>query len=125
MTDPGGGDRCFRCTVKTVSPRSPGTHPYRPPVSAGPMASPGLSRPPAASPGVAPGVRCPSPNYFGLVVDPAEDARESTVVPGHNWSPPTSSIRSFATAIPKHLPLDANPEFEAFRRQADLNRAGS
>lgn len=46
-------------------------------------------------------------------------------MPRENWSPPTSSVRSFAAAIPKQLPLDANPEFEAFKRQADANRGRS
>lgn len=32
-------------------------------------------------------------------------------------------MRSFAAAIPQQIPLDANPEFEAFRRQADANRS--
>jgi hypothetical protein len=71
------------------------------------------------SPGAHTGVRTPSPNYFGLVVDPASDPRDSGVGPKDNWSPPTSSIRSFGAVSPKHLPLDANPDFEAFRRQTE------
>jgi tyrosine-protein phosphatase 2/3 len=67
-------------------------------------------------------VRSPSPNYFGLVVEPATDPRDSGAVPREQWSPPTSSVKSFAAAIPKQMPLDANPEFEAFKKQADLNR---
>jgi tyrosine-protein phosphatase 2/3 len=79
--------------------------------------------PPASkmSPVVAADVRTPSPNYFGLAVEPSED-RDSAQAPHNNWSPPTSSVKSFAAAIPKQMPLDANPEFEAFRRQADANR---
>lgn len=65
--------------------------------------------------------RTPSPNYFGLTVDPANDPRDSGIGPKDNWSPPTSSIRSFSGQSPKHLPLDANPEFEAFRRQSEVN----
>lgn len=69
--------------------------------------------------------RTPSPNYFGLVVEPTHDPHDSSRLPRENWSPATSSVRSFAAAIPKQLPLDANPEFEAFKRQADANRGKS
>jgi tyrosine-protein phosphatase 2/3 len=47
------------------------------------------------------------------------------VGPKDNWSPPTSSIRSFNPQSPKHVPLDANPDFEAFRRQTEANNAFS
>ncbi|KAK4239220.1 hypothetical protein C8A03DRAFT_43114 [Achaetomium macrosporum] len=68
--------------------------------------------------------RAPSPNYFGLAVDSATaDPRDSARVPRENWSLPSSSVKSFAAALPKQLPLDANPEFEAFRKQVDANRA--
>ncbi|KAK6824738.1 Tyrosine-protein phosphatase 1 [Apiospora arundinis] len=77
------------------------------------------------SPAVPSDVRSPSPNYFGLNVDPNTDPRDSAVLPRENWSPPTSSVKSFGAAIPKQVPLDANPDFEAFRRQADLNRGGN
>ncbi|KAF2995783.1 hypothetical protein E8E14_003180 [Neopestalotiopsis sp. 37M] len=84
--------------------------------------------PPAASkmsPVVTTEVRAPSsPNYFGLAVEPTED-RDSAQAPHSNWSPPTSSVKSFGAAIPMQMPLDANPEFEAFRRQADANRGQS
>lgn len=43
-------------------------------------------------------------------------------MPRENWSSPTSSVKSFGTALPKQIPIDANPDYEAFRRQADLNR---
>ncbi|KAI1471962.1 uncharacterized protein F4812DRAFT_449768 [Daldinia caldariorum] len=69
-------------------------------------------------------VRPPSPNYFGLNVDHSTaDVVNSSAAPPDHWSPTSSSIKSFGTAIPKQLPLDANPEFEAFRRQVDANRA--
>jgi hypothetical protein len=71
------------------------------------------------SPGAHADVRTPSPNYFGLIVDPASDPRDSGIGPKDNWSPPTSSILSFGAASPKHISLDANPEFEAFRRQTE------
>ena len=66
-------------------------------------------------------VRTPSPNYFGLIVDPTSDPRDSGVVPKDNWSPPTSSILSFGAASPKYIPVDSNPDFEAFRRQTESN----
>lgn len=69
-----------------------------------------------------PDARTPSPNYFGLSVEPAVDPRDSSNLPRDNWSPATSSVKPFATALPNIMPLDANPEFEAFRRQADANR---
>ncbi|KAL8393874.1 hypothetical protein RB595_003578 [Gaeumannomyces hyphopodioides] len=69
--------------------------------------------------------RTPSPNYFGLIVEPSHNPHDSARLPRENWSPATSSVRSFAAAIPKQLPLDANPEFEAFKRQADANRGKS
>ncbi|CCF41666.1 hypothetical protein CH063_11879, partial [Colletotrichum higginsianum] len=43
-------------------------------------------------------------------------------MPRDNWSSPTSSVKSFGTALPKQVPIDANPDYEAFKRQADLNR---
>ena len=67
--------------------------------------------------------RTSSPNYFGLIVDPATDIRDSAAGPKNNWSPPTSSIRSFGAASPMHLPLEANPDFEAFRRQSETSNA--
>ncbi|ORY64149.1 protein-tyrosine phosphatase [Pseudomassariella vexata] len=98
-----------------------------------PMASPRLPHsvgqpyPPSSklSPAFPTDVRSSSPNYFGLNVEPNPDPRDSAKLPQENWSPPTSSIKSFGAAMPKQLPLDANPEFEAFRRQADANRGMS
>ncbi|KAL2205776.1 hypothetical protein CC79DRAFT_1274900 [Sarocladium strictum] len=99
--------------------------------SATPLASPrtphsaAQGQPPAKlSPGRAPEPRASSPNYFGLIVDTPADSRESSGPAHHNWSP-ASSVKSFAAAIPKPVSLDANPEFEAFRKQADLNRGKS
>ncbi|KAI2467688.1 hypothetical protein F4781DRAFT_423206 [Annulohypoxylon bovei var. microspora] len=103
--------RSNRTTTPTVSPRMP--H------------SVGQPLPPSAklSPAVM-DVRSPSPNYFGLNVDHTNgDIRDSAVAPLDHWSPPSSSVKSFGAAIPKQVPLDANPEFEAFRRQVDANRS--
>lgn len=60
----------------------------------------------------------PSPSYFGHVIDTAAD-READAASPTNWSPPTSSIASFGHGSPQHLPIDANPAYEAFRRQAE------
>lgn len=77
------------------------------------------------SPALLTDVRTPSPNYFGLAIEPATDPRDTCGVPRDNWSPPTSSIRSFAAASPMHMPVDSNPEFEAFRRQTQANKGFS
>ena len=99
--------------------------------SSSPVGSPrmphsvGQAYPARLSPGVksvaAQDARTPSPNYFGLTIEPTADARDSPAVPRDNWSP-SSSVKSFGAAIPKQMPLDANPEFEAFKRQIDLNK---
>lgn len=81
----------------------------------------GQNPPPKLSP-LRPEVRPPSPNYFGLVVDSAHDPRDSSGL-GNNWSPTSSSVKSFAAALPKHV--ESNPEFEAFKRQVDINRGKS
>ncbi|KAM5343135.1 hypothetical protein ACJ41O_014101 [Fusarium nematophilum] len=101
------------------------------PKSSTPLASPrmpysvGQNHPPKLSPRVIPDARAPSPNYFGLVVESANERGDSSSgLPKDTWSP-SSSVKSFAAAIPKQVPLDANPEFEAFKRQADLNRGKS
>ncbi|KAL7799907.1 tyrosine phosphatase [Trichoderma ceciliae] len=85
----------------------------------------GQNYPPKLSP-MRPDVRPASPNYFGLVVESTHDPRDSSGL-GNNWSPASSSVKSFAAALPKHITIDSNPnpEFEAFRRQVDLNRGKS
>ncbi|KAK5997758.1 Tyrosine-protein phosphatase 1-like protein [Cladobotryum mycophilum] len=89
-----------------------------------PPYSVGQNYPPKHSPVRPPEMRAPSPNYFGLVVESGHDPRDSSGLGGGNWSP-SSSIKSFAAALPKHVSLESNPEFEAFKRQADLNRGMS
>ncbi|KAK3372971.1 hypothetical protein B0T24DRAFT_248559 [Lasiosphaeria ovina] len=81
-----------------------------------PMVSPSAPRSAAQA------ARPPSPNYFGLAVESGPDPRDSSLLPRENWSSPTSSVKSFAAALPKQTPIDANPDFEAFRRQVDANR---
>jgi tyrosine-protein phosphatase 2/3 len=96
------------------------------------------SRPPKLSPSAAPknllstplgqptgqDGRTPSPNYFGQQSE-SIDAMETAGVSQDRWSPSTSSVKSFGAALPKQVPLDANPDFEAFRKQADVNRGSS
>ncbi|KAI1506123.1 hypothetical protein F5X99DRAFT_124638 [Biscogniauxia marginata] len=102
--------RANRSTTPVASPRMPHSvgQPYPPSVKL----SPGPSD-----------VRSPSPNYFALSLDTHSELRDSAAAPLDIWSPQSSSIKSFGAAIPKTVPLDANPEFEAFKRQADVNRA--
>ncbi|KAJ6439477.1 tyrosine-protein phosphatase non-receptor type 6 [Purpureocillium lavendulum] len=95
-----------------------------------PVASPrgpfsvGQNHPPRLSPSLQQTQRAPSPNYFGLVVESSNDPRESSGL-GNNWSPGSSSVKSFGAALPKPVALDHSHDFEAFKRQADLNRGKS
>ncbi|KAF4456109.1 putative protein-tyrosine-phosphatase [Fusarium austroafricanum] len=105
--------------------------PTKQPKSSTPLASPRMPYsvgqnhpPPKLSPRIISDNRSPSPNYFGLIVESNNERGDSSGLPNENWSP-SSSIKSFGAAIPKQVPLDANPEFEAFRRQADFNRGKS
>ncbi|EDN92000.1 hypothetical protein SS1G_07862 [Sclerotinia sclerotiorum 1980 UF-70] len=66
-------------------------------------------------------VRSPSPNYFGLVVEPSSNPRDSESVPKANWSPTTSSIFSFGDGTPEHIPINTNPAYEAFKKQSESN----
>ncbi|RDW95225.1 hypothetical protein BP5796_00988 [Coleophoma crateriformis] len=95
--------------------------PRVPPASVGQPLPPNMAS--LRTPSAITDVRTPSPNYFGLIVDPASDPRNSGIGPIDNWSTPTSSIQSFGAATPKHLSLDANPDFEAFRKQSESNNA--
>lgn len=106
----------FFTSKPTNTPLSSPRSAYSVGQSYAPKLSPGLHRTAAQD------ARTPSPNYFGLSIEPAADPRDTSLLPKDNWSPPTSSVKSFAAALPKQLPLDANPDFEAFRRQVDANR---
>lgn len=79
-----------------------------PPLVSNPPVSPSEARP-------------PSPNYFGLRLDPVEGHGSSSAV--HNrrakWSSPSSNVRSTAALSPQVIPLDQNPEYESFRRQSE------
>ncbi|KAF6831746.1 protein tyrosine phosphatase [Colletotrichum plurivorum] len=102
--------------AKSPNPMTPAASPRMP-------YSVGQSMPPQKlSPARPSEPRAASPNYFGLVVEQSVDPRDSSVMPRDNWSSPTSSVRSFQAALPKQVPIDANPDYEAFKRQADLNR---
>ncbi|POR34395.1 Tyrosine-protein phosphatase 1 [Tolypocladium paradoxum] len=96
-----------------------------------PLASPraafsvGQNHPPVLSPSRHQDARAPSPNYFGLIVESSTDPRESSGLCLDNWSPASASVKSFAGALPKQVSLEANAEFETFKRQADLNRGKS
>ena len=65
--------------------------------------------------------RSPSPSYFGLSVDASKDFGSDG--PGvharGNWSPPTSNVRSTAAVSPRIIPLNQNPEYDAFRKQTE------
>ncbi|KAI1153249.1 hypothetical protein F4825DRAFT_461224 [Nemania diffusa] len=103
--------RSNRAAPPIVSPRGPHSvsQPFPPNVK--------------VSPNILSEARTPSPNYFGLSLDRHGDLGDSADAPLHNnWSPHTSSVKSFGAALPKQVPLDANPEFEAFRRQVDANK---
>lgn len=97
---------------------TPTTSPHAP-YSVGQNYAPDLS-----SPNRVPYVRAPSPNYFGLVIDGTNESQDSSLPVNHNWSPASSSIKSFTAALPKPISLDGRPELEAFKRQADRNRGG-
>ncbi|RWA13073.1 hypothetical protein EKO27_g2028 [Xylaria grammica] len=104
--------RSNRTSTPTASPRMPHSvgQPYPPSVK--------------VSPNLLSDGRTPSPNYFGLSMDRHGDLGDSSDAAVHNnWSPHSSSVKSFGAAIPKQVPLDANPEFEAFRRQVDAHKA--
>ena len=63
-----------------------------------------------------PNVKSPSPNYFGAQ-DGNSYLNDSSA--RQNWSPPSSAVRSTAAVSPSVVPLDQNPDFEAFRRQSE------
>ncbi|QUC21870.1 uncharacterized protein UV8b_06111 [Ustilaginoidea virens] len=109
------GSRPYRVNKSTTSPATSPRAPH----------SVGQDIPPMLSPPInAENNRAPSPNYFGLVVETGSDPRDSSGLANHNWSP-SSSVKSFAAALPKPVTLDPNAEFEAFKKAADFNRGRS
>ncbi|KIW08357.1 uncharacterized protein PV09_01273 [Verruconis gallopava] len=107
-----------------VTPRSHRStttpHTSRTPYSVGQS----LPNPRCSPQSMPPGARSPSPNYFGLTLDSSKHDPLSSGGGQHarkNWSPPTSNVRSTAAVSPRIIPLDQNPDFEAFRRASDAN----
>ncbi|KAK3724071.1 phosphotyrosine-specific ptp2-like protein [Vermiconidia calcicola] len=81
-------------------------------VSPRPVATP--QNPPASN------MKMPSPNnYFGFQSSDSSFFADSPQHTKTNWSPPSTTVRSIAAASPSVLPLDQNPEFDAFRRQSE------
>lgn len=86
------------------------------------FSAPRLQTPHPSSTATNGAAKSPSPNYFGFqaTTEPVSFLNDS---PHHhakgNWSPPSSAIRSTAAASPSVLPVDQNPEYEAFRRQSE------
>ncbi len=107
--------RASRTLTKSTTPITSPRAPY----------SVGQNHPPRGSPGRRSQARAPSPNYFGLVIDSNAEGADSSAPGKDNWSPAGSSIKSFAAALPKTVPLEPNSEYEAFKRQADRNRGPS
>lgn len=86
----------------------------------------GQAHPPSQSPKYnSGGDRSPSPNYFGLVIEPNNDPHESSGLHKNHWSPSGSSIKSFTAALPNQVSLESNSDFEAFKRQVDRARGAS
>ena len=98
--------------------------PPRTPGSVGHNMTPLLSptAPPNPVPSQSP--RTPSPNYFGFIVDQSNDPPSSN--PGQhtkrNWDFPSSTNRSNPILTPRTVPVEANPEFEAFRKKSESNQ---
>ncbi|KAE9977277.1 hypothetical protein BLS_001533 [Venturia inaequalis] len=114
---PGLNPNTHRTTISTTPHPSSSS---RTPFSVGQSHAPLLRSLNARSPAVQ-DVRTPSPNYFGLAVEPANNSLSSAVGEHArgNWSPPTSNVRSTAAASPRVMPHDQNPEYEAFRKQSE------
>src|ERR1700761_2119981 len=66
-----------------------------------------------------PAAKTPSPNYFGFQGGEDASLTDSPQHAKNNWSPPSSTVRSTAAASPSYVPLDQNPDFDAFRRQSE------
>ncbi|QDS75470.1 hypothetical protein FKW77_004334 [Venturia effusa] len=96
------------------------SNPPRTPFSVGQSHAPLLRSFNPCSPGLQ-DVRTPSPNYFGLAVEGASNSLYSAGAEHArgNWSPPTSNVRSTAAASPRVIPVDQNPDYDAFRQQSE------
>ncbi|KAK6418649.1 hypothetical protein LTR81_008110 [Elasticomyces elasticus] len=69
--------------------------------------------------------KSPSPNYFGFQTQEPTFPSDSPQLAKQNWSPPSSTVRSTAAASPSILPVDQDPQFDAFRRQSEGSKAFS
>ncbi|EXJ81129.1 hypothetical protein A1O3_07417 [Capronia epimyces CBS 606.96] len=67
--------------------------------------------------------KSPSPSYFGFVVG-GDDTIPPDSNPGaharQNWTFPHSTAQNHVPT-PRHVPVEANPDFEAFRKQSEHN----
>ena len=85
-----------------------------------PHLSPSTARTPAQS---IKDVKSPSPSYFGFVVG-SEDTVPPDSNPGNhvrqNWNLASSGAHK-DVSTPRHVPMESNPEFDAFRRQSEHN----
>ncbi|OCT51752.1 phosphotyrosine-specific Ptp2-like protein [Cladophialophora carrionii] len=90
--------------------------------SVGQPVPPLLSPTSVRSPSNAKDVKSPSPSYFGFVV--GDDSIPADSNPGkhvrQNWNF-TGSNAQKDVATPRHVPVESNPDFEAFRRQSEHN----
>lgn len=64
--------------------------------------------------------RTPSPNYFQFQApDPFRSNESAQHHSKSNWSPPSSAVRSTAAASPTLLPVDQDPDHDAFKKQSE------
>ncbi|EXJ90447.1 hypothetical protein A1O1_03549 [Capronia coronata CBS 617.96] len=67
--------------------------------------------------------KSPSPSYFGFVVAGDESIPPDSNPGVHtrqNWTFPHSTAQN-QVPTPRHIPVEANPDFEAFRKQSEHN----
>lgn len=98
---------------------TPGSRPAQTPAARPPSSSAHNMAPLLASPQPHGHARSPSPNYFGFTGQDDSYDSESARHTRKNWSPPSSAVRSTAAFSPTVIPVDQNPEFDAFRRQSE------
>ncbi|OBT55851.1 hypothetical protein VE04_04650 [Pseudogymnoascus sp. 24MN13] len=103
---------------------SPLTQAIRAPSSAAPPTIP-ASFSPIRTPGGREQARPSSPNYFGLVIDSGNNARESGSGSKDNRSPTASSVQSYIEQTPRNIPIENSADFDAFRKQSEANQSFS
>jgi len=106
------------------SSTTPLAPPPRTPGSVGHNMAPRLSPHSPPNPLPSQGPRAPSPNYFGFIVDRSNDPPDSN--PGHhtkrNWDLPSPPNRANPNTTPRVVPVEANTEFEAFRKKSEASQ---